>query len=164
MVDISNTGGAAFLGQLPSQYPPPWPIDTNGIWSGACIATGSGYADIFPGVAPINDANDLDFGYLCWHGNSGLYPYLDWNGLSTVSITSIPDPNDISTWTWTEEYYASGTSLGVTDVPEPTAISIAALAAILGITSIFCKSRKTDRLSANTTPEPIAGEYDNTKR
>lgn len=77
--------------------------------------------DYFPAVAPINDGNILDAGYL-----AGV---LDWTGNSTISVTSIPDVNNISTWTWTAEYYGSGTSLAV--APEPNSSALGGLGGLI---------------------------------
>ena len=125
LVAISSQGSGTFLGQLPSQYPPFKPSDYH--LSSAVIGTFNSYDDYFQPVAPINDSNPLKYGYLAQGnltppGSTNLYPYLDWSGNSTISITSIPDVNDVSTWTWRAEVYASGTSLEV--VPEPSSLLV----------------------------------------
>ena len=40
---------------------------------------------------------------------------MDWTGNNTIEITSIPNPNDVSTWTWTAEFTGSL----VIPIPEP---------------------------------------------
>jgi hypothetical protein len=124
LVVISSEGSGTFLGQLPSQYPPFDASDYH--LSSAVIGSFNSYDDWFQPVAPINDSNPLKYGYLT-QGNlppgwENPYPYLDWSGNSTISITSIPDVNDVSTWTWKAEVYASGTSLEV--VPEPSSLLV----------------------------------------
>jgi len=126
-VHIQNFGLATFLGGLPPQLPPPGSETLS-------ISPFGTYNDYFEPVAPINDGTPLDYG--------SLYD-IDWLGGSTISVTSIPSVDDISAWTWTAEYYASGPSL---EVPEPRAIFIGTLAAILGLAPIF---RKKAALSGN---------------
>jgi hypothetical protein len=138
LISVENVGEATFLGQLPSQFIPPDP-SANPPFSTASISVFGGYQDYFP-VAPLNDGNPLNDGYL-----ANLYDSPDdsenWEGNSTISITSIPSINDVSTWTWTAEYEASGASLeGLVDVPEPK--TIAAFSFIIGIASIFLKRQK----------------------
>ena len=138
MLLISNQGHATFLGQLPSLYPAP---SGSG---GVTIGTAYNYLDFRPTTVPVNDHNLLNAGYLAsYNQQPGTFPpALNWNGNSTISITSMPDLNDISTWTWTEEIFGSGTSLQVTPAPEPATISLGALAAMVGLAFRFCKSRK----------------------
>jgi hypothetical protein len=148
-VDVGNTGDAVYLGQLPSQYPTPTPYQPSQIGgpnlSGAAIYSGNNYVDVFQPIAPINDGNWFgeQGSYLCQGRSDPVdYPNLNWSGSSTISVTSIPNVNDTSTWTWQAEYYASGTSLQ--PAPEPATISIATLATVLGIASIKRKQRKLD--------------------
>jgi hypothetical protein len=126
---IDNYLTGTLLDQLPSQFLPAAPYDTTS------IGTFGTYNDFYYPIAPINDGSPLTYGYLCSISQVG--PYQDWSGTSTISVTSIPNPNDISTWTWTAEYKASGEYLE--DIPEPTIRSIVALAATLGIASIIRK-------------------------
>jgi len=126
---IDNYISANFLGQLPSEFLPPAPYDTTS------IGTFGTYNDYFYPELPINDGSSLTYGYLCTLSAYG--PFQDWGGESTISVTSIPDPNNVSTWTWTAEYKASGENLE--GVPEPAILSIGALAATLGIAPIFRK-------------------------
>jgi hypothetical protein len=135
MLDLSNAGGLAFLGQLPAQYPVTPLNGFNGQYgSGASLWNGSGYLDAFAPVAPVNDGNLLET-------QNSQFPLPGWTGNSTVSITSIPNLNDLSTWTWTEELYASGPGLGV--IPEPSTVSLGALAAILGLAGKLYSRRET---------------------
>jgi len=126
-VMIDNYGYATFLGQLPSDYPAP-----NQFNSSVSIGTFGGYNQFFDPAGSITDGNPLDYGYLI---------NANWWGDSTISVTSMPTLSDMSTWEWAAEYKASGGNLEVVPVPEPTTISLSALAAILGIASRFRKNR-----------------------
>lgn len=136
-VQIANFGTATFIGQFPSQYIPPSIAGNDPSAPGVAIGTFGGYQDEFPPVAPIHDGNNLDAGYLIQLGGhlvspppgEVVDPSLDWHGSSTISVTSIPDVNDASTWTWNAEYYASGGSLE--EIPEPTTLALAGLSAAL---------------------------------
>ena len=135
LIYVDNNGLATFLGQLPSQYIPPSISGNDPVAPGVSIGTYGGYNDYFPPVAPIQDGNGFDSGYLTQLGGllasppaSQDDPSLDWHGGSTISLTSIPDVNDTSTWTWTAEYSASGGSL---EVPEPTSLALAGLSGAL---------------------------------
>jgi hypothetical protein len=132
LVYIDNVGIATFLGQLPSQYTTPNVGDDP---PGVSLGTYGGYNNYFAPVAPIQDGNGLGHGYLANLGDYLISPpgsqtdaSLNWGGDSTISVTSIPDVNDTSTWTWTAEYYASGGSL---EVPEPSTIALAGLSGAL---------------------------------
>ncbi len=128
-VAVDNSGNATFEGALSPQLPAPNP-SANAPFNAATIGTYGGYLDHFNPVAPISDKNGLVYGYLSDLSDFG--PYLDWSGLSTISITSMPDPNDPSTWTWMAQYTACGQNLAA---PEPNALSIIALAGVL----VICK-------------------------
>ncbi len=108
--------------------------------------------DYFSPVAPIKDENNLAYGYL--NNLSDFGPYQDWSGLSTISITSIPDPNDPSTWTWMASYSACGENL---EAPEPNTMSFAAVATILGILRMFCKSQKPCTAGLSQESRPTLG-------
>jgi hypothetical protein len=134
MLDLSNGGALAFLGELPSQYPVTPLNGFNGQYgSGASLWNGSGYLDAFNPLAPIHDGNLLET-------QNSQFQLPGWTGNSTVSITSIPDLNDLSTWTWTEELYAAGPGLGV--IPEPSTLSFGALAAMLGLAGKLYRRRQ----------------------
>ena len=136
LVFVENVGHATFLGELPPEVPAPSPSAIVP-FNTPSIGTYGGYMDYFSPVVPIKDENDLAYGYL--NDLSDFGPYQDWSGLSTISITSIPNPNDPSTWTWMASYSACGENL---EAPEPNAISFAVVAAIFGIARVFCKSPK----------------------
>ncbi len=136
LVFVDNVGDATFLGQLPSQFPAP-SSSAGAPFNTASICTFGGYLDYFQSFAPINDGNSLIYGYLNELSKYG--PFQDWFGMSTISITSIPNPEDPSTWTWTAKYTASGENL---EAPEPSTISIMGVAALLGIARLFCKNPK----------------------
>ncbi|HXD00307.1 MAG TPA: hypothetical protein VN048_13275 [Verrucomicrobiae bacterium] len=137
LVAVDNAGNATFLGQLPAQFSPPNPSAV-APFNAASIGTYGGYTDYFSPAAPISDENSLVYGYLHELSNDG--PYQDWSGMSTITITSMPNPDNIATWTWTARYAAWGENL---DAPEPGTISFAALAAVLGTGCMFCKSSKS---------------------
>jgi hypothetical protein len=130
-VFIENTGMATFLGQLPPQDPAPNPsaLPPDNTPS---LSTFGGYQDFFSPVAPIHDGIALTQGYLAALSPEG------WRGMSSISVTSIPNVNDTSTWTWMAEYEASGVSLA----PEPNTSSVIALGAVAGIACGFFKRRK----------------------
>ncbi len=136
LVYVDNVGNATFLGQLPPQFPAPNPSSL-APFNAASIGTYGGYMDCFSPAAPISDGNGLVYGYL--HDLSDDGPYQDWSGKSTLTITSIPNPNDITTWTWIARYFASGENL---QAPEPNTISFVAMAAMLGLASVFSKRLK----------------------
>ncbi len=140
-VMLGNSGYMTFLGPLPSQFTSPDPLS---IFSTASIGTAGGFMQFFDPLAPINVGSPINYGYLAELSFYGSYQ--NWVGSSTFSVTSIPDVNDVSTWTWQAEYQASGQSLQVvTPVPEPNTTALVALAALLGIAFKFCKSRKPDK-------------------
>ncbi len=142
-VELNITANAVFLGQLPSQYPEPpsggslWQIGGASLYPNA-----NNNIDPFLPAAPISDGNSLQKGYLASGGYSNPdspYPYLDWTGIINTTITSIPDLNDSSTWTWTTEIDASGTSLGIEPAPEPSVFGLLAVG-MFGIT-LLCQRR-----------------------
>jgi hypothetical protein len=131
LVSVENVGEATFLGQLSSQYVPPNPSDFP-LYDTASIGSYGGYSDYFSPTAPINDGNNFSSGYLSEYG---------WSGSSTISITSIPNINDVSTWTWTAQYTASGPGLIVpVSAPEPTTIAVFSF--FLSVAFIFLKRQK----------------------
>jgi hypothetical protein len=141
LVFVDNVGDATFLGQLPPQFPAPDP-SSMAPFNAASIGTYGGYMDQFRPVAPISDENGLVCGYLHDLSNDG--PYQDWSGMSTITITSMPDANDMSTWTWIANYAASGENL---EAPEPNTICIMGAAVLFGIGRLFCKFPKPCRKS-----------------
>jgi len=143
MVSIQNSGVATFFGQLPSQYTPIVPGHSYGGPTGIAIGTFGTYGpDGYSIGGPINDGAGLTVGYLVNLG-SNIYPGpvnpLAWSGVGTISVTSIPNVNDVSTWTWSAEWKASGGSLAV---PEPSVISMSVLAMALGMAFRFRNSEK----------------------
>ncbi|MEY2540298.1 MAG: hypothetical protein QOG67_4038 [Verrucomicrobiota bacterium] len=66
------------------------------------------YHDFKLNVLPVQDGNSASFGYL--HDAAG------WSANESFSITSEPDPNDPSTWTFVARTSGSGPTLAV---PEP---------------------------------------------
>lgn len=138
IVYIQNSGVATFLGQLPSQYTPIVSGQNWGGPTGVAIGTFGNYGpDGYAIGGPINDGAGLTVGYLANLG-SNIYPGIDnpltWSGLGTISVTSIPNVNDVSTWTWSAEWKASGGSLAV---PEPSVVSVSVLATALGMAFRF---------------------------
>jgi hypothetical protein len=69
----------------------------------------AGYADYFSQSGPVRD------GATFWNSGAGLTSA--FTGLSTITINSMPDPHNASTWTWTEEVTAQV-------VPEPGTLSL----------------------------------------
>lgn len=147
-VFVGNTADAVYLGQLPSQYPPPPPYMPSPNFPNQALQYPNGtgaalydlnYDDNFAPVAPINDENSLGYngasvaGYLSYlsQGFFGGNPSLNWTGEGLISVTSIPDVNDTSTWTWTAEWEASGDSLQPT--PEPSTLALTAIGGIIGL-------------------------------
>ncbi len=128
-VFIDNVGVATFLGSLSPQFPTP---DSSALvpFNAASIATFGGYQDYFNPVAPIHDGNPLVDGYLA---------ALHWGGMSTISVTSLPNLFNESTWTWTANYSACGLS---PEAPEPNTISFGVLAATFGMAYRFRKRLK----------------------
>jgi hypothetical protein len=121
---VENVGDVTFLGQLPSQFPGPEPSGLSP-FNTTSLATFGGYMDYFTPGAPVTDENSLIYGFL--HDLSEDGPYLGWSGMSTIAITSMPNPYNTSTWTWTANYSAFGANL---EVPEPCTLSLAAMAAV----------------------------------
>jgi hypothetical protein len=126
LVLIENSGVATFLGSLSPQFAMPDP-SALAPFNSASLGTFGGYQDFFSPTAPIRDGTPLDDGYL-----AGLH----WSGMSTLSVTSIPNVINTSCWAWTASYSACGESL---EAPEPSTISIGTLAVIFGLASIFRK-------------------------
>jgi hypothetical protein len=132
-VSLENVGAATFLGSLLPQFPKPDPTAFPP-FNAASIGTYGGYQDYFNPSAPISDENPLVYGYL-----SGL----GWGGTSTISITSMPNVNDTSSWAWTACYSACGENL---EAPEPNTISFGVLAAIFWTAFRFRQSPKRNNL------------------
>ena len=131
-VSIENAGAATFLGSLLPQFPEPDPAAFPP-FNTASIGTYGGYQDYFNPSAPIGDENPLIYGYLAGLG---------WGGMSAILVTSMPNVNNPSGWTWTAEYSACGNNL---EAPEPNTISLGALAVMLGMAYGFRKSLKRNR-------------------
>lgn len=129
LVYVDNLGAATFEGQLPSGFPAPDP-SADPPFNAATIATFGGYWDAFNLGMPINDKNSLICGYLNEYG--------DWSGLSTISVTSMPNSCDPSTWTWVAQYYASGDGLAV---PEPGTLSLCGLGVLIGMVRLIQRSK-----------------------
>src|SRR5262249_5305413 len=69
-----------------------------------------GYADWFPQSATVHDGASFL--------NSGGFPTTFWKGTGLITVTSMPNKSDVSTWTWTEE--VSGHLV----IPEPSTLSL----------------------------------------
>jgi hypothetical protein len=117
---IANWGVATYLGSLPANFPAP-DSSPNAPFNAASLFTCGNYQD-FSGTP-------LSAGYL---GEQG------WSGTACITITSMPDMADVSTWSWRAEYEASGPTLA----PEPKTISILYLAAAGGFFRTLFKRRK----------------------
>jgi hypothetical protein len=116
VLQISQEGYVNFLGQLAD--------------SGSFMCeTPGGYTDLFPPNAPLSDG-DMLFG--------------DFSGATHFTISSLPDLNAPSTWTWTIEYQASGPTLDV--VPEPGTVCLvlfgAGILSLRKLTSSHSKNQK----------------------
>jgi hypothetical protein len=84
------------------------------------------YADLLPAVAPVQDG-------AIWQQDYGAaHPEWYRGGGSTITITSIPNPTDPTTWIFTTHYYAS--------VPEPGIVSFGALA--VGLVALRARRRR----------------------
>jgi hypothetical protein len=142
LVALDNEGSATFKGSLSPQIPTPNP-SAGAPFNAATICTFGGYQDLFKPVAPISDNNSLIYGYLTELAAFG--PFLNWSGMSTISITSIPNINDPSTWSWTAQYSACGQNL---DAPEPNTISLLSLAALLIAFRMFRKRNERTPIEA----------------
>ena len=95
---IANGGDrTTFLGPINGFSQPPQPYEII-----------QGYADYFLQSAPIHDGASFE---------SGNFPKNFWTGTALVTITSMPNPHDASTWTWIDE--VSGQM-----VPEPSTLSL----------------------------------------
>jgi hypothetical protein len=140
-VFVDNTGVATFLGSLSPQLPGPDP-SSPAPFNTPSLGTYGGYQDYFNPVAPIKDGNGLIYGYLAGLG---------WGGMSTISITSMPNLNNASNWGWTANYSACGESLST---PEPNTISIAALAGMFIIAPAFLKKLKRGDPLSNAVKFP----------
>jgi hypothetical protein len=142
-VFIDNSGVATYLGALSPQFPAPDPA-AFAPFNTVSIGTYGGYQDYFNPLAPINDGNSLIYGYLAG---------LDWSGMSTITVTSMPSLNSTSGWDWSANYSACGGSLAA---PEPSPISLAALAGVIIIASSFREKLKRDRtLSGAVKPSRL---------
>jgi hypothetical protein len=73
--------------------------------------------------------------------------------MSTITVTSMPSLNSTSGWDWSANYSACGGSLAA---PEPSPISLAALAGVIIIASSFREKLKRDRtLSGAVKPSRL---------
>jgi hypothetical protein len=137
LVGVATSAAAVYLGQLPPWYPTPPPFYPDApipiMAGGADLTSPSSYFDMFEPVAPIIDGNALDVGYLCGYSNILPEPFLDWYGLCHITVSSIPDWYDPSTWVWSSEFHASGTP-----IPEP---SVLPLGALVWLAARRCKAR-----------------------
>jgi hypothetical protein len=97
---IANGGDSTtFLGPINGFAQPPEPYEII-----------QGYADDFHESTPIHDGASFE---------NGNFPKNFWTGSALITITSMPNASDVSTWTWTDE--VSGQMLVV---PEPGTLSL----------------------------------------
>jgi PEP-CTERM motif len=129
LVFVDNVGTATFEGQLPPQFPVPDP-STFAPFNAATIGTYGGYEDAFKPVAPIDDKNGLTYGFLNEYGG--------WSGMSTISITTMPNEYNPSTWRWVVQYSACGDNL---DAPEPGTLSLFGLGVLIGVVRMVQRIR-----------------------
>ena len=116
-VNIANYGIMTFLGQIPSSIDPnPLPFDNQ-------LKT-QGYSDFLPLSAVVQDNNNWGDGFTFLSG-------LGWGGQVPITVTSMPDVADASTWDWISEYSASGPSLALEPAPEPGAASVGLVGLLL---------------------------------
>ena len=143
VVYLQNSGVATFLGELPPQYTPVIPGHPYGGPTGIALGTFGTYGpDGYPIEGPIADGANMTVGYLANLGsniNPGPDNPLAWTGFGSISVTSIPDVNDVSTWTWSAEWKAVGGSL---EVPEPSVIPLSVLGAAFGLAFRIRTARK----------------------
>jgi hypothetical protein len=84
------------------------------------------YADLLPAVAPVQDG-------AAWQQIPGsAQPYWFQGGGSTITITSIPNPSDPTTWNFNAHYFGT--------VPEPGSASLGLLA--IGIFALRAATRR----------------------
>ena len=134
---LDNYGSATFLGTLSYGLPTP---DPSSLTSSLSLSTEGGYMQPFNPAGAVSALNPMNYGFLTELSFYGSYQ--NWNGSSSLSITSLPDLNDTSTWTWQAEYKASGQNLGLAPVPEPQTVSIGVLALVLGILWVRLRNRQ----------------------
>lgn len=89
------------------------------------------YHDFFPNVLPLGDGNGATGGE--------LRQRFGWQAGTSTRITSEPDPNDPTTWTWEIRYSGSGPNL---NVPESDTFFLS-LAGMLGVFGVALKRRKS---------------------
>ena len=89
------------------------------------------YHDFFPNVLPLGDGNSA--------GSGGLHDLFGWHAGTTTRITSEPNPNDPTTWTWEIRYSGSGPNL---NVPESDTLFLSLLG-LLGVFGVAVKRRKS---------------------
>jgi hypothetical protein len=124
-VSMHNHAIIQFLGEIPASFQP-YPDPQSYLFPGQALYSRS-YLDFFLPVVPIGDANLM---------RDGLLNDLGWRGYGTFTITSIPDVNDTSTWTWEAEYSGNGPSLA--PIPEPSTVGLVGLSCFLA--RIFTKN------------------------
>jgi hypothetical protein len=91
--------GGSQVSYLPSTLPSDYPD-----YAGPAILRSNAYDVFLSGTTPSpHDGNRSDYVGLSFFG---------WQGQSTIAI-SMPNPSDMSTWTWTAHYWASGSDLNV---------------------------------------------------
>ena len=108
-VNIYNQGKVWYLGTLSPDLPPYVDDPMFPYW----MVT-QGYNDYLIPSVPLQDGSGWNMGY--------LHDTIGWGGYCPFVITSMPDLNDPSTWTWTSEYSASGPALA--PVPEAGTLSL----------------------------------------
>jgi hypothetical protein len=134
-VEMDLSALATFLGPLPAIYTPPNP-SAMPPYNTASLGTDGGAYDFYQPAAPINDGAPMGTGYLKEIAADG------WVGEGTFSVTSIPDVNDTSTWTWSAEWEGSGPSLE-TPEPGPAGIELLGVGLALGALAGRRYSRRT---------------------
>lgn len=148
-VFMDNIATATFLGELPAQYDPPPPnyyTYGGGISSSSLSVAGLPNPGLYAPALPLLNEDNFNYGYLAFIWDFGPNPSQNinngWSGEGILTVTTIPDLNDTSTWTWTSEWYASGPSLQA--VPEPSAISVGTMFTLMLAFSTTSKKAKNE--------------------
>jgi hypothetical protein len=104
-------GGTTFLWGVPFLPAGTWEV-TGGSETAIFVPSGTvfnmiAYLDLLANTLPVQDVN----GRFSVFGNDSAQ--FTWLLLATFTITSEPDPNDPTTWTWENHFVGHGDSLAV---------------------------------------------------
>lgn len=116
--------GGSQVSYLPSTLPSDYPD-----YAGPAILRSYAYDMFMPGnnPSPHNGNRSGEFGL----------SFFGWQGQSTIAITVL-DPSDVSTWTWTAHYWASGRDLKVNVSDRAPTLSL--IGGMFGVV-LWCRRR-----------------------